>query len=423
MSESSSKIVRLQIENVMRINSVLIEPVGNAIFIGGKNAQGKSAVLDCIEMLFGGKKAVPADPIRHGAKKARIIGETEDLIITRTFTAKDTYIKVEAKDGSPLKGQPQEMLNSLWSNLSFDPLRFMEMKPLEQLEELKRLLGLDFTELDAEYAEIYGERTAVNAEWKRVKTEADALEVDPDAPDKEVDVAQVMEKLEAAQGHNAEIAKWQQQRQAQVDALADAEDAVKEARRKVEEAEAHVLSVQGSIDGCDSALNEMVTADTEPLSAQIREADSVNTAVRAKKAYAAKVAQARKVKARADAMTADLDGIAEAKAEMIQNAPCPIPDISFNSETVLYKGVPLAQASDAEKVGISADMGLALNPKLKILLYRRASLLDDDMRKIIVDKAEAADGQFFLEVVGHDPDSQIIIEDGSVLEAAEEGGE
>ncbi|KKM84092.1 hypothetical protein LCGC14_1302800, partial [marine sediment metagenome] len=53
------KIKRLTIENFMRLVAVDITPKGNAIFITGKNAAGKSSLIKAIKALFQGKKYHP----------------------------------------------------------------------------------------------------------------------------------------------------------------------------------------------------------------------------------------------------------------------------------------------------------------------------------------------------------------------------
>ena len=59
------KINRLEIENVKRIKAVRIEPTANGLtVIGGKNAQGKTSVLDAIAWALGGNKFRPSDPQR-----------------------------------------------------------------------------------------------------------------------------------------------------------------------------------------------------------------------------------------------------------------------------------------------------------------------------------------------------------------------
>ena len=55
MKKKKQKIISLAIENVKKIVAILLNPDGSVFVIGGKNAQGKSAVLDAIEYALRGK--------------------------------------------------------------------------------------------------------------------------------------------------------------------------------------------------------------------------------------------------------------------------------------------------------------------------------------------------------------------------------
>ena len=88
--------------------------------------------------------------------------------------------------------------------------------------------------------------------------------------------------------------------------------------------------------------------------------------------------------------------------------------------TVLFDGVPLSQASRAQQIRTSVAIGIAMNPKLKVLLIRDGSLLDEENMQLVVDMAKQHDAQIWIERVGDKDASAIIIEDGHVrgVEAA-----
>jgi len=44
--KEAMKIISLEAQNVLKLKTVMITPDGSAIIIGGKNAQGKSSVLN-----------------------------------------------------------------------------------------------------------------------------------------------------------------------------------------------------------------------------------------------------------------------------------------------------------------------------------------------------------------------------------------
>ena len=151
------KIIKLKAENVKRLEAVTITPDGNLVVIGGRNAQGKTSVLDSITYALAGALSHPDRPIRDGEDKAKIVCELDDLIVTRTFTPKGGSLIVSNKEGAKY-ASPQAMLDELTGKLTFDPLAFSRMPPKEQVNTLKSLVGLDFSELDAKRQALYDER-------------------------------------------------------------------------------------------------------------------------------------------------------------------------------------------------------------------------------------------------------------------------
>ncbi|MBW2637225.1 MAG: AAA family ATPase, partial [Deltaproteobacteria bacterium] len=99
------KIVQLSSENILRLNAVKITPDGNLIVVGGKNAQGKTSVLDSIWLAMGGKKAKHTEPLKKGTKKGKIVVKVSNgpegqgrsprsITVTRTYTPKGSTLTV-----------------------------------------------------------------------------------------------------------------------------------------------------------------------------------------------------------------------------------------------------------------------------------------------------------------------------------------
>ena len=74
MAEFRYKIGRVKIRNIKGITDVEIDPVaiGDVIRIGGRNAAGKSSVLDAILYPIAGRRVDAAEVIRRGATSAEV---------------------------------------------------------------------------------------------------------------------------------------------------------------------------------------------------------------------------------------------------------------------------------------------------------------------------------------------------------------
>lgn len=199
-----SKIIELTTENVKRLRAVNIKPDGSLVIIGGRNAQGKSSVLDAIATTLGGAEEIPSVPVRKGEANAKTVIDLGDMIVRRTIQPNgNTSLVIEDKEKKRYPS-PQALLDSLTGRLTFDPLSFLTQKPKEQLESLKTLVGLDFTADDQERERTYNERTVVNREVERAQLTLSTAQHFPEvtAP---ADLSALNAELQEAQKHNEKL--------------------------------------------------------------------------------------------------------------------------------------------------------------------------------------------------------------------------
>lgn len=408
------RIVQLEAENVKRLQAVTITPDGNLVVVGGRNAQGKSSVLDSIFMALAGKKAQGAKPVREGADKAKIILDLGDLVVTRTITKEGGgTIKVANKEGAVFQS-PQGMLDALCSKLTFDPLAFMREKPVTQRDMLQRLVGLDFSAQDAQRMAVFTERTDVNRRGKDAKARLDAMPTHPDAPAEAVSVSGLMAELDAAEVHNRNREAMEKDVMANIQALHEIRDALDD------EAElyAPILdAVKEHINGALNALDDLalpVIRDTSDLRRSINEADAINRQVRENEAHAELSRILDGLRKQSEGLTNKINDIDIQKAEAMTAAKFPVSGLAFDADGITLDGIPFEQCSSAEQLRVSVAMGLAMNPKLKILLIKDGSLLDDDNLRMVAEMAAEADAQVWVERVGKGKECSVIIEDGVV---------
>lgn len=422
------KIVKLEAENVKRLRAVSIEPDGSVVVVRGNNGQGKSSVLDSIAYALGGKSLQPAKVIRDGEKEAIVRVELDGLTIERKWTSNDrSVLEVRAADGSKVSS-PQTMLDSLVGRLSFDPLAYLSMPPAKQLEALQKVVGLDFRELDEQRKRAYDERTEVNRKVNHTKIQLEPLR---DFSDTEpVSLAELSDQVAALSSRRADEQAAAKKLKALVDDRRAAAHRVKaqetrleNLRRQLEQESAHLQELMLEAERLERtdtselqavADHELETIEElETVKAKIKDAELINERAR-------KVAERRRLeKVLSDhegesyALTKQIEKIDAIKLSKIEAARFPVPGLSFGEVGVLYNGQPFEQASQAEKLRVSLGMGLALNPTLKVLLIRDASLLDEKSLQLVAEQAAEAGAQVWLEVVGKNGIG-IVIEDGEV---------
>ena len=394
-------IVKLTSTNFKRIKAVHIEPDkdGNLVIISGKNGQGKSSVLDSITAALGGtsSKTTPR-PIRDGEKSAEIVLETEELIVTRKFTASGSTLTVKSHDGATYsKGQSK--LDELIGKLSLDPLAFTQLDDKKQLTQLLDLVDLPFdvAALDAERAGIFKKRTEVGAEGKRI---GEAV-VDPSLPSEETSAGAILDAIRAGEASNRliEVAKTNAAHWAnQVDRLKSELD---EAQRRLDHA-----------DGELSLTPEPV--DTTELEAQLATVETTNAEIRANNSARAQSEAKEALRNECKAMTSKLDAIDKRKADGLAAATFPVEGLGFDTDGVTYNKIPFKQASTAEQIRVSLGMAMALSPKLKIVRIADGSMLDSDNLLLIEEMAREKGFQVWLEIVEGGQGFEIV--DGELAE-------
>lgn len=163
---------------------------------------------------------------------------------------------------------------------------------------------------------------------------------------------------------------------------------------------------------------EAAEVDVAPLRAAVADIDQTNAKVRDnQRRMEAETATEAIERVSAD-LTAAIEAVDQQKAEAIAAARMPVPGLGFDaSGGVTLNGMPLEQASAAERLRVSVAIGLAMNPRLRVLLVRDASLLDRASMRLVATMAQEAGAQLWVERVEVDDSTTVLIEDGQVVVA------
>lgn len=420
--EAPLTITELRVENVKRLKSVRVRPDGAVVVIGGRNAQGKSSLLDAIEMAIGGAKSIPAEPIRRGTPRARIVADLGDLVIERTFTQKGSELVVKNAAGAEQRS-PQGLLDSLCSRIAFDPVEFERKDRKAQAQVLRELVPETAAAIDAleeQRRVAFDERAEANRAAKAIKARLEPLVHHLHAPAKEVSIAALGERLETAHRHNraradatARVANAEQSiesRDAEIERLEDSLRMAKEARG----------SAVAERDQAAKALAALAPeVDSAPIQLELRGAEATNRKVRENQERRLVEEELRTAERRAAELTSEIEACAQRKLDLLAAAKLPVPGLGFDDEGALFNGLPLDQASQAERLRVSVAIGLALNPRIKVLLVRDGSRCDAESMRLLAEMAAEAEAQVWIERVTEDDEGcSIVIEDGEARDAA-----
>jgi len=415
------KIVSLTAENIKRLKAVEIRPDGPIQVVAGRNAQGKSSVLDSIWLALGGGAAQKATKktIRDGEEGAFVRLDLGDLIVTRTWHSDtSSALVVESQDGARY-GSPQGMLDALVGKLAFDPLAFIAQKEKEQVQTLLSLVSLPFdpAELDAKRLGKYEQRTTLGQHLKTAKGSL-ASQEKPEAgvPDEEVSSAAILAEMEAAQ---AVVRASEKVREAAADALRAfnvAADREHEAMMRADAAKTVRLEAEDAVRAANKALDTIPDdPDLSGFAERLASVEATNRTIRAAWQYKADSERVTALADEYDDFTAAIEAIDDRKAAGLASAKFPIDGLGFDGGGVTYKGIPFSQASGAEQLRVSLAMAMAMNPDLRVIRITDGSLLDADNMALIAEMATAADYQVWIERVGDADKMGVVIEDGQVV--------
>jgi DNA repair exonuclease SbcCD ATPase subunit len=405
-------------ENVKRIEVVDIKPVGDLVEITGKNAQGKTSVLDAIWWALGGTKPIQDEPIRRGADEALIQLDLGDFIVRRTFAKGEagltTTLSVRTRDGAEYR-RPQQTIDTFFNTLSLDPLAFLRMKDEDKFSLLRAFVpDVDFEKIEAENKVDYDKRRDLNVAAKQLRAVAARFIADgeEDLPAEPVDVAALQSELEAAGRHNGEIETRKARREA-------AETTIETKRRRASEMHEQAASLRRQADqiekGGETLDEEAATlakrlADADPLPepiepseivGRLNAAQAINRRIDTAQQRRAAVAEADSTEAAAKALTKAMEERTKATEAAVAAAALPVEGLTLTAGGgVLLDGFPFAQASDAAQLRASISLAMAMNPKLRVIRVRDGSLLDDDSMAIVATMAKEHGFQVWIERVG-----------------------
>jgi hypothetical protein len=319
------------------------------------------------------------------------------------------------------------MLDKLLGMLTFDPMAFITSD--KQAEMLRKIVGLDFTELNEQYRNAYERRASFKKQRGPVVARLDAMKHFEGVPQEPVSIAEVSAELTRAEElrkiaaglqrkldeEQRRLEGFHQRAQETSIELEKLERLVAQSRAELKNTEVTIKLQNNVVDGAVEALKKANDAvpDTEAIRQKIVAAEDTNQKVAANRTREATVAEAEALARKIEAEDDAVEMAQQTKALALKQAVYPVEGLGLTDDGVTFNGLPFEQASTAEQLRVSVAIGFALNPKLKVLLIRNGNALDDDSLKLVAEQAAEAEAQIWMEYVTSDPtDVAVMIVDG-----------
>jgi len=410
----NTKIISLEASNIKRIKAIRIEPDGNMIVIGGDNGAGKSSILDSIEYALNGGKSIPSKPLRNGEDEGYVVIETESLVISRKFTPAGSKLVVTDKENGMILSSPQGILDRLTGELTFDPLRFSNMSDTNQNATLTKLVGIDFTKMNADQKSKKENRKFIKKEVDSINARLSGMEHFDGIPKDPVNVSELMESLssnnDAISEHRSNLDECEalaESYTSTMDEISEFEERILTLRKQSEE----MMSEGAKIKAINDAF---VMPDNSEIENQINNAHETNTKIQQNNEISRLMTEMDEKTKEHSVIDAEIKNIDKEKAMIIHDAPMPVDGLGLSDDGVVFNNIPFDQCSSAEQLRISIAMGVALNPQLKILLIRDGSLLDNQSLRMVAQMANESGMQVWMERVSTGSETSVVIEDGEI---------
>ena len=429
-------ILQLSITDLKKVSAIEINPEdGKPIVLTGDNANGKSSVLESIILALSNKGL--EDPIRHGRPSASVkltLGSDKmEYTLERRITKKGDYLTLTDAAGVPVQ-KAQTFLNGIIGNYAFDPLEFTKLKAKDQVEALKSAAGLDFSEVDAERAAAYAERTAVTRDGKELAAQLAAVpEPREGTPEEEVSAAKLMETLRTMEKATDHLAVAKRQVKAAKEKEEFALSEIDRIRESLKIAENYQSTCAEMIDETQKILiaAEASAPDESALEyarSEISAIDTTNARIRSARQHREISAKLKDLRLKVASLNRTIEVVDERKAEAIKNANLPLEGLELTDDGVMFNGTFFTQLSTAEQIRISTLVAMSQNPGLKIIIIREGALMNTANLALISKLAADRGFQLWIEKFQESPsdigfhiiDGAIAFEDGDAVAPAPE---
>lgn len=442
------RVLKVSIQNVMKISELEFDASKNhLILIGGKNGQGKSSTLLAFVMTLVGKRGLtswPDVPLKVGEDHGEceitfelasdgsdddVFPDMTSLTVCRQWDrGRNGSIKesLTITDESGQKSaSPQQILNDLFKTRAFNPLELELLDKNQQREMLMDLVGL--TEAYAanreKYKSAYDARALITKQGKLLAAQLASMPVHDDAPDAEVSLGTLVDELTAAEQENAKTAALQGEAALALEQCKSLSETIARQREKLDELERKLAEGKKAQKALSKKAKAAAFVGTDEIRARMDRVEDENAKVRCNQQHAERTAELKLLRKEREAAQDACDECPVELQDMLAAADWPIDGLSVDDEGVLYNGLPVLQASRAERIRLWCRVSASLNPKLRLLVFPDGNDLDNESLQELDEYLAETDFQAIVEFVTRTKDDEdrcvVVLEDGqSVVQEA-----
>ncbi|MBU5481703.1 AAA family ATPase [Blautia sp. MSJ-19] len=404
----SMKINKLEIENVKRIKAVKVEPKANGLtVIGGNNNQGKTSVLDSIAWALGGERYKPSQATREGS----VIPPTLHIVMNNGLVVerkgKNSALKVTDPNGQKAG---QQLLNEFVEQLALDLPKFMEASGAEKAKILLQIIGVgpQLTQFEQQEKELYQERLYIGRTADQKEKFAKEQPYFADAPKDLVSASELIRQQQEILARNGENQRKREH-------LHQLEQKYQRINEQMTVLLAEQNQVENDLEIARKSALDLHDESTEELEQNISNIEEINRKVRANLDKEKAEDDAKTYRDQYNSLTKDLEAVRDKKAQLLDSAELPLPELSVKEGELIYKGQKWDNMSGSDRLKVSTAIVRKLNPNCGFVLLDKLEQMDMKSLKEFGEWLEAEGLQAIATRVSTGDECSIIIEDGYVV--------
>lgn len=400
------KIESLELENVKRVHHVRLEPNANGLtVIGGKNAQGKTSILDAIAWGLGGDKfrpeAVNNDEAKTPAKLK--IELSNGLIVERKGSKGSLYVTDPTG-----KKAGQGLLDAFIEKLALNLPKFLEMNDKEKANQLLKIIGVEeeLSKLEAEEQKLYNERLLQGRIAEQKKGAFDDLgPYVEDVPEEPVSAAEMVKQQQEILARNGQRMQWKRDHDQIMDDIMRVERIIEENKKRLHD-------LQEKLKVVEKSPKELEMESTAEIEASLQNIEEINRSVefnKRKKQAEKEMAESRETY---EALNAQVEEVRAEKKKLLDGADLPLPELSIENGALTYRGHVWKDMSSSEQLRVATAIVRKLKPDCGFVLMDKLEQFDIDSLNEFGSWLEEQGLQVIATRVSTGDECQIIIEDG-----------
>ena len=443
---SGKRIEKLMVENIKMIKMIQMSPDGHFVMIKGNNGQGKTSLLQAIQMVLMGKKGFPKYPIREGEKSGKIVAKVGNIDIEMLVSYdKNGNLKFDTilrEDGGTASKTPQRVLDRLFGQdvvSSFDPGNFYLADMNGKVKTLLGLIGVEelLKEIADERTRVFDLRTLVNRDITSNEGVVKKVLIPEDIPLKLVSMKVLNKKLKDGAATNRENETLRENLKRKAERFSNVGNLIEEAKTKIEETE---IELKRLIDHFEELKEKKLDLAEEHEDLQEKVADLVDVDLTFLEDEAEgledlneKIIKANKqrdirdtaevklvvLRKQSEDYTSEIEVQDYRKITALKEATYPVAGLSVDDDCVRYNGRIITEECQSKRIEIAILIAAASVPKdgIRIIRVEQGSAFDEDNLAILHELANEQDLQLWIELIGEGkPGIGHLIQDGCLIE-------